>query len=292
MSTLKSLKQTMKKISRLILPLSFRKKLTIWLNGQEWIDKNRRNWWCTEILKDLAENDINEYHRFLWANHLAYAETYEPVTRFGVENIKESRKIFFRDLLKVMREHGIDSSVQVRSIFEVGCSLGYQLRYMETDLFPGAGVLMGNDIDKYAIETGTEYLRRNKSKIELFQLDMEELDERLEGYSFDLILSTGVLMYLQEDVATRVVQTMMDHTGNILAVAGLAHPEKDNVMLEQSVSRERDGSFIHNIDRMIQRAGGNIISRRWEGDTDVDGNTIYFVFATPPSSQIDNHISK
>ena len=79
---------------------------------------------------------------------------------------------------------------------------------------------------------------------------------------------------------------MMNHTKGILAVAGLAHSEKDNSLLEQSVTRERDGSFIHNIDKMVENAGGKIISRRWEGDTDVDGNTIYFLFATPQSTAI------
>lgn len=288
MNILNNLKQALKKISRSALPLSFRKTLVVWLNRQEWINRNRRNWWSTEILKDLAASDINEYHKFLWANHLAYAETYEPETRFGADNIKESRKIFFRDLLEVIRQHGIGPSSQVRSIFEVGCSLGYQLRYMETDLFPEAGILMGNDIDKYAIEAGMEYLRNHNSKVELLRLDMEDLDERLKGRFFDIIISTGVLMYLQEDTATWMVQAMMNHVNGIMAVAGLAHPEKDNSLLEQSVPRERDGSFIHNIDKMIESAGGNIISRRWEGEKDVDGNTIYFLFATSPSFQKDN----
>ncbi len=285
---LNNLKQVLKKISRSALPLSLRKQLVVWLNRQEWITRNRRNWWSTELLKDFAENDINEYHKFLWANHLAYAETYEPATRFGADSIKESRKIFFRDLMEEIGKQGMDPFSQVRSIFEVGCSLGYQLRYMETDLFPGAEVLMGNDIDKYAIEAGTEYLRNHNSKIELLRFDMEELDERLKGRFFDIIISTGVLMYLQEDTATKVVETMMNHTKSIMAVAGLAHPEKDNFLLKQSIPRERDGSFIHNIDKMIESAGGNIVSRRWEGDKDVDGNTIYFLFVTPPSFQKDN----
>ncbi len=286
MSTLNNLKKIFKKVSRSALPLSFRKTLAVWLNCQNWINRNRRNWWSTEILKDLAESDINEYHRFLWANHLAYAETYEPAFRFGADNIKESRKIFFRDLLEVIRQHGIDPSSQIRSIFEVGCSLGYQLRYMETDLFPGVEVLMGNDIDKYAIEAGSEYLRNHNSKVQLLRFDMEDLDERLKDRFFDIIISTGVLMYLQEDIATKVVQTMMNHTQGIMAVAGLAYSEKDNSLLEQSVLRERDGSFIHNIDKMVENAGGSIIGRRWEGDKDVDGNTIYFLFVTPQSTAI------
>lgn len=281
MNILNNLKQSLKKISRSVLPLSFRKTLVVWLNRREWINKDRRNWWSTEILKDLAESDINEYHRFLWANHLAYAETYESEIRFGADNIKESRKIFFRYLLEVIKQHGTDPSFQVRSIFEVGCSLGYQLRYMETDLFPGAELLMGNDIDKYAIEVGSEYLRNHNSKVQLLRFDMEDLNDRLKGRFFDIIVSTGVLMYLQEDAAARVVQTMIDHTKGLLAVAGLAHPKNDNSLLIQSVPRERDGSFIHNIDKMVENAGGSIISRRWEGNKDVDGNTIYFLFATP-----------
>lgn len=280
-----NLKKIIKKVIRATLPLTFRKSLVLWLNRQEWINKNRRNCWSTEILKDFAKNEVNEYHRFLWANHLAYAETYEPISRFGADNIKASRKIFFMDLLKVIRQHEIIPCSQIRSIFEVGCSLGYQLRYMETDLFPGAELLMGNDIDQYAIDTGSEYLRNHKSKVQLLCFDMENLNKQLEDRFFDIIISTGVLMYLQEDTAGKVVQAMINHTNNIVAIAGLAHSDKDNSLLDQSVSRQRDGSFIHNIDKMVENAGGTIISRRWGGDTDVDGNTIYFVFATPLQRQ-------
>jgi hypothetical protein len=39
--------------------------------------------------------------------------------------------------------------------------------------------------------------------------------------------------------------------------------------------------LIHNIDRMIERAGGRVLWRRWEGARKVDGNTIYFLIAEP-----------
>jgi len=280
---LTSLKHTVKQICRQALPLSLRKKIAVWLSRQDWIGKERRNWWSCEIIRDLAEKDVNEYHRFLWSNHLSYAETYEPEDRFGVENIKESRKLFFSDLQKVIRNQDLFPHTDVQSVFEVGCSLGYLLRYIETDIFPTATTIMGNDIDTYAISKGTEYLRRQQSKVQLLLADMTELKNRINGLSFDIVLSTGVLMYLKEEDAAGVVKTMMNHTRVILAIAGLAHPKLDNAQLDHSIVREKDGAFIHNIDAMIHAAGGKIINRRWEGDMDVDGNTIYFLFANPPS---------
>jgi len=86
-------------------------------------------------------------------------------------------------------------------------------------------------------------------------------------------------MYLEEDAAARVVASMLRHTGVVVALAGLAHPETDNALLDRSVPRSSDRSFIHNIDGMVKKAGGTVLARRWEGGRFVDGHTIYFVFA-------------
>jgi hypothetical protein len=66
----------------------------------------------------------------------------------------------------------------------------------------------------------------------------------------------------------------------MIGFSGLAYPDGDNSELRRSVPRESDQTFVHNIDAMVLRAGGNIAARRWEGSKVVDGNTIYFVFAT------------
>lgn len=267
-----------------IVPLSLRKGVCILMGRQKWLDGNVRYWWTMELLKDFAEKNRNGYHRFLWTNHLAYAASYEVSKRFGEENIVGSRRMFFSDLAKHLSNREIDPQRDIHSVFEVGCSLGYQLRYLETDLFPSAIALEGIDIDSYAIERGKEYLEKIGSKIQLICEDMKNLDRLLEGKNYDIIVGTGVLMYLQEKEATMVVENMLRRCRIMVALSGLAHPNIDNSQIERSVIRERDGSFIHNIDSMVKKSGGNIFARRWEGNHIVDGHTIYFVFATKNTS--------
>lgn len=272
-------KKAIKKIIRSLIPLSIRKRLAVWINHQSWLGSDRSTWWSQELIRDLAEKDIKEYHKFLWSNHLGYAETYEVALRFGYENMKESRKMFFCDLNNHLIEVGIQPRRDIMSVFEVGCSLGYQLRYMETDLFSSATDLEGIDIDEYSIETGTEYLRSVGSKIRLICGDMESLGRFMKNKIYDIIVCSGVLMYVDEDAAVQVVDTMMRHTRIMAAFTGLAHPDIDNFRLQHSITRHSDGAFIHNIDSMVKKVGGKIISRRWEGGEMIDGHTIYFIFA-------------
>ncbi len=276
-------KESMKTAARTVLPLFLRKRLALWLNNREAVAPARRSWWVQELLRDLAEKNINEYHKFLWSNHLSYAETYEVASRFGRENMKMSRIMFFDDLerhLAAVPMHAVD----VKSVFEVGCSLGYQLRYLETDLFPSATVLEGVDIDAYAVQAGSEHLAKIGSKVRLACEDMELLEKNLGSKQYDIILCTGVLMYLKEDDAQRLVRVLLGHSGGMLAFSGLAHPEMDNAEMACSVPRRSDHSFIHNIDSMVKNAGGRVVARRWEGSRIVDGNTIYFVFAAGPET--------
>lgn len=269
------MKETSKNIIRTILPLAIRKNIAVWLGRQDWIHQNRRSWWASELLRDLALKDINGYHRFLWSNHLSYAETYEVEERFGPENMNESRRIFFDELTAFVKKEG----VRVKSVFEVGASLGYQLRHLETELFPRATVFDGIDIDVYAVTAGQSYLKGVGSRVTLRRGDMEGIDSALGSRTYDLFVCTGVLMYLEEGSAARVVEMMLRHTDGVLAISGLAHPEVDNSMLTSSVERGRDMSFIHNIDAMVKDAGGKVLWRRWDGSRIVDGNTIYSVFA-------------
>ena len=62
----------------------------------------------------------------------------------------------------------------VESVFDVGCSLGYVLRHVETEVFPSAACLRGVDVDRYAVETGNNYLRSLGSKIELVAGDVSD----------------------------------------------------------------------------------------------------------------------
>jgi SAM-dependent methyltransferase len=272
-------KESMKTAVRAALPLFIRKRLAVWLNSQERVAAARRSWWVQELLRDLAEKNINEYHKFLWSNHLSYAETYDVPSRFGRENMKGSRVLFFADLKQHLASVSLFPA-DVKSVFEVGCSLGYQLRSLETDLFPSATILDGVDIDAYAIQAGSEYLAGIGSKVRLTCQDMELLEKSLGSRQYDIILCTGVLMYLKEEDARRLVAVLLRHTRRMAAFSGLALPERDNAEMGSSIPRESDHSFIHNIDSMVKDADGRIVARRWEGDRVVDGNTIYFVFAT------------
>jgi SAM-dependent methyltransferase len=171
----------------------------------------------------------------------------------------------------------------IASVAEVGCSLGYQLRFLETNLFPGAEVIEGMDIDDYAIRSGQEHLSAIGSRVRLHCGDMQDLDSIWGKREFDIILCAGVLMYLQEAEATEVVRNMLARTRVLLCITGLAHPSTDNSLLPTSEVRSSDKSHIHNIDRMIAAAGGTVIARRWDGDRLVEGQSIYFLFATPRS---------
>lgn len=273
------LKEAAKTAIRDVIPISIRKRMAIWVDQQQWIHSDHRSWWSEELVRDFAETDVDAFHRFLWSHHLGYAESYEATRRFGVQNVKASRMIFFSDLRDQVVQLDALGAQGVRSVFEVGCSLGYQLRFIETDVFPSATELSGIDIDSYAIESGLKYLQGTGSRVTLQCGDMRELERWLRGKKYDLMICTGVLMYLNETAAGQAVATMLRHS-RVLALAGLAHPRIDNALLRHSDVRTADKSFIHNIDRMVEDQGGHIAWRRWEGDRDFDGNTVYFVFAT------------
>ncbi|HEX8692848.1 MAG TPA: class I SAM-dependent methyltransferase [Longimicrobium sp.] len=273
------LRRDAKHLLRAVVPLSARKRLAAWIGRQHWLAQ--RHWWSVEMVRDLAERDVSGYHRFLWANHLGYAETYEPGQRFGAERVQLSRLLLFDDLARALRERGADPGQDVRSVLEVGCSMGYLLRYLELELFPAAEVLEGIDIDGYAVARGAEVLSREGSRARLLRGDMADLPRLVGDRRYDVVLCAGVLMYLREPEAAEVVRAMLERTGGLLALAGLAHPEADNARLPASVPRESDRSLIHNLDAMVERAGGRVVHRRWEGARKVGGNTLYFVFAEP-----------
>jgi SAM-dependent methyltransferase len=273
------LKTACKHLVRSAVPLSVRKLAARTLQRLTWIDQQRRYSWSVELVRDLAETDVDAFHQFLWTYHLGYAESYEVAGRFGADKVRASRRMFFSDLRDQVAKAGAFSDGGVRSIFEVGCSLGYQLRHIETDIFPGVVELAGIDIDRYAIEAGRKYIGSVGSKVALQCGDTRDLERWLGGKTYDIILCTGVLMYLNEAAAREVVGTMLRHA-RLLAMSGLAHPRTNNAALNRSDVRASDSTFIHNFDRMVADHGGRVLSSRWEGDRDVEGNTIYFVFAT------------
>jgi SAM-dependent methyltransferase len=258
------------------LSLETRKRLV------NWVDSRRlpgHYTFSTEMLHDLQRSDPNAFHRFLWSNHLAYATTYEIARRFGSAQIEPTRHTLFADILAHLRARGHDPAADVRSVFDVGCSLGYLLRHAETDLFPAATILRGLDIDRYAVQAGRAHLRSLGSRVELTAADMTEADRVMGGQAYDVVLCCGVLMYLDEIRAAQVVKTLIAHTRFVTALIGLANPDMDNSRLERSEVRPSDGAFIHNLHRMLQDAGGKVVSSRWARAQGAGGSPAYSVLA-------------
>ncbi|MGA2682162.1 MAG: class I SAM-dependent methyltransferase [Candidatus Bathyarchaeia archaeon] len=272
-----SYKRILRRAFYAILPLNNRKQLAVWTEQRSWMLS--RHILPLVILQDWAEKDSDAFHRFLWSRHLGYAKFYEEINTFGTEKITRTRKMLFGELKKCLLASG--RLGEVKSVFEVGCSGGYMLRYVETDLFPKATVLEGIDIDDYALQTGRAYLRAHASKIRLIRADMADLDHVMNGSKYDVILCLGVLMYLREKTAAGVVKSMLNHCSGLVAIADLAHPVLDNATLEHSQVRRLDGAFIHNIDAMVGDAGGTIVYRRWNETKKFDGQRVYFVFCKP-----------
>jgi SAM-dependent methyltransferase len=233
------------------------------------------------MIRDWANKDAEAFHYFLWSQHLGYAKSYEEVHSFGKENLVLTRRILFQALKECLLRESRDSLKQVQSVFDVGCSAGYLLRFVETELFPSANSLEGIDIDKHAIDVGTAYLRSHESKIRLTCADMANLEQIIDERKYDVVLCAGVLTYVNERTATDLVRAMLNHCNRLVAIKGIAHPVLDNGELGNSYTRRSDGAFIHNFDAMVKEAGGSIVYRRWEGAKLFDGQTLYLVFGQP-----------
>jgi SAM-dependent methyltransferase len=245
------------------------------LSAREWLLRRwgrfgplNHSFLAKELLKDLAQNDPAGFHRFLWSNHtggLAYGKTYEISQRFGDRNLRASRRELIADITRHLLDSGVAPERDIDSVFEAGCSLGYLLRFLEEQIFPSATCLRGMDVDQRAIETGSSYLRDMGSKIELVASDISNLERVLGDRKFDVVLCCGVLMYLDEPSAARAVATMLEHTRLLLGLISLADPSGDNSALAHSMVRPGDLAFIHNVDAMVEKARGKVVTRKWTG---------------------------
>ena len=256
--------------------MAMRKSWAIWLDSQKWVPGC--HWLTQEIIRDFLKNDPDSYHCFLWSNHLAYAESYEINQRFGSENIHTTRHMLLSDLKDYFSSKRISLHKDVDSIFDVGCSLGYFLHYLETDVCLDATTFEGVDIDGYAIRTGKTFLNKKGSKTRIFEGEITNLESVMGNKCYDLVFCLGVLLYLTEDKAASVINEMLNHANKLVVISGLAHPKVVNSKMRKSEGRKQDGGWIHNIDEMVNRAGGTVLYRRWQGDRIVDENTIYFIF--------------
>ncbi len=234
------------------------------------------------MLDDLRRRDPDALHRFLWSNHLAYAASYEIPKRFGAPNINPSRHLLFRDILAYLSASGVDPREDVRSVFEIGCSMGYLLRHLEAEVFPSAAVLHGIDIDRHAIEAGTAHLGSLQSKVKLFAADMAAAEHVMGGREYDLVLCCGVLMYVNQKTAEQVVRTMFSHARRLVGLICLAHPRGEHARPAASEVRELDGALIHDVGSMIRRANGRVVSSKWVGTSTSGSSPSYVILAEPP----------
>jgi hypothetical protein len=240
-----SVKQLIKSVAasfmRFMLPLPWRMHIV------EWCRRRHLPYHCfltMELLRDFAESDPNAFHRFLWAHHLAYAESYEP-SRFGCDKMELSRLLLFEEMQTRLRSRGMDE-------------------------------------DAYAIEKGTAFLRRIGSKAEIVTGDAKNLERVMGGQKFDIVLCFGVLLYFDRSAAVGIMRTLLQHTNIVLGVICLAHPNIDNSELKDSAVRASDHGFIHNIDTVIREAGGRVLSHRWMGNEILkDQSQPYLALAEP-----------
>jgi SAM-dependent methyltransferase len=235
------------------------------------------------LVRDLLAEDPKEFHKFAWSNHLmGYARWYDSEEElFEFEQMQPSRVQFFEDLTSVLDQQRIPRT-DVRAILEVGCSLGYLLRYLETSVFPDCPDIVGIDIDAPAIDKGQRFLARAGSRVVLHAGDMEHLDALVGPRTFDVTLAAGVLSYLNEDDASRMVERLLARTRKVIALAGLACLERNNNTLTRSeLSPGHAGQWIHNFEALVTRAGGRVVRTRWEGSKQFNFQTVCFVFAVP-----------
>ena len=224
------------------------------------------------MLHDLHRRDAAEFHRFLWSKHLAYAATYEVERRFGPHNLNPSRHILLHEMATRLRARGLDAGRHVRSVLDIGCSLGYVLRHLEVGVCPSAEVLHGLDIDEYAVKTGMSHLSALQSKVQLFVSDMTAAEGFIGERSYDLILCCGVLMYGDEAAAYEVVRTMLARANCLVGILALADGSNGSKRAGKAAPRRSDGAFVHDVERMIRRAGGKVVGSR-HIDAEVSGSS-------------------
>jgi SAM-dependent methyltransferase len=262
------------------VPLSFRKRVAVWCARLRMPGKQT---FTLALLEDLATADPGAFHRFLWSNHLAYAITYEVPKRYGTCRIAEANQVLLSRISAILRLRGLDPDNTVEAVLDVGCSTGALLRYIETDVFRSASVLRGIDIDKHAVAAGTEYLSSAGSKVALVSADISEIDRAAGDRLYDVVLCCGVLSYLEESDAERSVARMLARTRHLLGIVCLAHPTIENSRLDHPASRPSDRSLIHNLDRLIEHTGGQVLWSHWEESRMGHPSPAYTVIAVPKS---------
>ncbi len=260
------------------LPLSIRKPLAIALDRYTRLKK--RHWYTTRLLEDYARRHPENFQRFLWRYHLGRAAEYARAHGLDGGQLSASRILFAQDLGTLLQAHAL----RPRSVLEAGCADGNFLHYLEIVLGLDDAAWLGMDIDARALARGARQLAAAGSRLCLRQGDLCQIPDCLDGQAFDLTICAGVLRFFNAGHAAGVVAMLLRHTRQLLALSGPAHPQYDNARLADSVLGA-DHSYRHNLDALVERAGGRVLRRRWQGAERLGGQSIYFVFAAPGLSR-------
>jgi SAM-dependent methyltransferase len=256
------------------LPLTTRQTLVAFI-GRQKLPTPFRFEFAMGMLTDLRHRDPVALHRFLWSNHLAYAARYEVPHTFGASKINPTRHVLFDSISAHLRSRGLDAGRDIRSVLEIGCSQGYLLRHLEATMFRSATILHGLDLDAHAIRTGSAHLDSLGSRVKLFAADMETAENIIGSETYDVVLCCGVLMYVNTSIAERVVRMMFARAARLVGLICLA-PLKG-----QGGVRASDGAFVHDMDPLIDKAGGNVLSSRWIGMTASGSSPSHVIVAEP-----------
>ena len=125
------------------------------------------------------------------------------------------------------------------------------------------------------------HLRLLGSRVELITAGMEELDDVLRGRRYDVVMSCGALMYLDQLHAARAVASMLRHADRAVGLIDRAHPAQDNATLPHSTVRVLPETLIHDLDGMVRAAGGTVTERLWRPPSSSDDRGVYLVVAVP-----------
>jgi SAM-dependent methyltransferase len=268
-----------------ILPLSTRKDVVTLVGRQGLLPVSFRFEFAMGMLADLQRRNPVALHRFLWSNHLAFAASYEVSQKFGASHINPTRHALFHRINAHLRSRGVDPARDIRSVLEIGCSQGYLLRHLETEIFHSATILHGLDLDSYAIRAGSAHLSSLGSKVDLFEADMVEAERIIGSHTYDIVLCCGVLMYVDESIAEKVIRMMFSHVTRLVGLICLA-PSTGGVRVERGV-RASDGAFMHAIHPMIRKAGGKVLSSYWVG-REISGSSPSHVIVAEPMAPLSS----
>ncbi len=256
------------------LPLRVRKPLALALAGYTPLSK--RHWYATRLLEDFARRQPENFQRLIWSHHLGRAAEYERAHGLLSGQLSASRMLLARDLMAVLESRKLSP----KRVLDAGCADGHFLRHLELSLSLQNATWLGVDIDARALRAGERRLAAAGSQIRLRRGDLCHMSDWIGEQAFDLVLCAGVLRFFNAEHAAGIVARLLRHTLQLLALSGPAHRQCDNASLKGS-EIGADCSYIHNLDAMVEYAGGQVLWRRWQPAGRTDGQSLYFVFAAP-----------